>query len=117
VGTNLNSWERNLFRGNEFKFVGTKFISWERIQIGGNEFLFRGNEFYFVGTNFNSWDCVFKTIFIFKAVTNLDPQNYIRAVSQKGLCHFGRIFKKKNYRNESLFRGNEFKFMGTNFKK
>jgi hypothetical protein len=31
VGTNLNSWERILFRGNEFNFVGTNLNSWERI--------------------------------------------------------------------------------------
>jgi hypothetical protein len=52
VGANFISWERILFRGNEFKFVGTNLNSWERIFISWERILFRGNEFKFRGNEF-----------------------------------------------------------------
>jgi hypothetical protein len=85
-------WERILFRGNEFKFMGTIFISWERILFRGNEFLCHGDEFYFVGTKSNSWERILFRGNEFKFMET----NFIS---------WERI----------LFRGNAFYFVGTNF--
>lgn len=64
-GTDLISWDRILFRGEDFFSVGKNFISLERIFVCWNEcyfvrpnvaswggFFFRRKEFHFVGTNF-----------------------------------------------------------------
>lgn len=67
-GTNLISWDRMLFRGEDFFFVEKNFISLERIFVCWNECYFVtpnviswGGVFLFVGTNSNS--CPLKQMF------------------------------------------------------
>lgn len=54
LGRIMISWKRFLFLfcWNEFSLGGTNLISWDRMLFRGEDFFFRRKEFYFVGTNF-----------------------------------------------------------------